>query len=211
VTPPARAERPLAGRHFIVGIRPVRLRGVEGGGLACEAFDWATGGFDLDNSYLSKVISGYGEVDEVSAQEFDAAVERLCIDRGFMARYEPGVLQRVGFFREMPHGVPTGPSLQKARGETALPGEEEIASYLEHGQVHIATPGYGHDVLDPTRRTAPPHYLTDGRFVWPGDLAYYVRNYHVRLPEPFIAHMTAAGWRIPTDIDMTTLRLPPTT
>jgi hypothetical protein len=66
----------LANRYFIVGIRPVRLRDHDGG-LACEAFDWKTGGFAIDNSYLSKVISGDGEVEEVSATQFAEAVQRL--------------------------------------------------------------------------------------------------------------------------------------
>jgi len=71
----------LANRFFIVGIRPVRLRGLEDGGLACEAFDWKTGQFIVDNSYLSKVITGYGEVEEVSAEEFDEAVKQLRVER----------------------------------------------------------------------------------------------------------------------------------
>lgn len=70
----------LANRFFLVGIRPVRLRDVDGG-LACEVFDWKTGAFTIDNSYLSKVISGYGEVEEVSQPAFVAAVKRLREER----------------------------------------------------------------------------------------------------------------------------------
>jgi hypothetical protein len=70
----------LADRYFVVGRRPVRLR-KQDGGLVCEVFDWNTGDFVIDNTYLSVVISGYGEVDEVTREEFDAAVERLRAER----------------------------------------------------------------------------------------------------------------------------------
>ncbi|HKE14853.1 MAG TPA: hypothetical protein VKB80_08325 [Kofleriaceae bacterium] len=70
----------LADRYFVVGRRPVRLR-EQDGGLACEVFDWNTGDFVIDNTYLSVVISGYGEVDEVTREDFDAAVERLRAER----------------------------------------------------------------------------------------------------------------------------------
>jgi hypothetical protein len=72
----------LADRYFLVGRRPVRLRRTQEGGLACEAFDWSTGELTLDNSYLTKVITGYGEVDELSREEFDEAVEQLRAERG---------------------------------------------------------------------------------------------------------------------------------
>ena len=72
-------------RYFIVGIRPVRLRALPDGGLACESFDWSTGQFTLDNGYLTKVVSGYGEVDEVSESEFEAAVKRLRKERNLPA------------------------------------------------------------------------------------------------------------------------------
>ena len=60
-------------RFFIVGARPVRLR-VHDQGTAVEAFDWKTGEFVRDNSYLTKVVTGMGEVEEVSESDFDAAV-----------------------------------------------------------------------------------------------------------------------------------------
>jgi hypothetical protein len=70
----------LANRFFLVGIRPVRLRD-HNGGLACEVFDWKTGAFTIDNSYLSKVISGYGEVEEVDQAAFAETVKRLREER----------------------------------------------------------------------------------------------------------------------------------
>ena len=73
-------------RYFIVGIRPVRLRALPDGGLSCESFDWSTGQFTLDNSYLAKVTTGYGdEVDEISEADFEAAVKRLRKERNLPA------------------------------------------------------------------------------------------------------------------------------
>ena len=61
-------------RYFIVGIRPVQLR-VHDQGVACEALDWKTGELVRDNSYRMRVLTGDGEVEEVSEAAFAAAVE----------------------------------------------------------------------------------------------------------------------------------------
>jgi hypothetical protein len=117
------------------------------------------------------------------------------------------MLNRVGFFREMRHGDPADPSLADARNDAPDPNADKIAAYLEGGHVYIATPGFARDVFDSTKISGSPHYMTDGRFVWPGDAVYYVRNYHVGLPAPFVEHMNASGWSVPADVDVTTLSL----
>lgn len=117
-------------------------------------------------------------------------------------------LQRTGFFREMPHGAPDDPRLADARHAAPSPHEDRIAGYLDAGHVYIATPGLTPDVFDPGTSIGPPHYLTDGRFVWPGDLAHYVRSYHVRLEGAFLEHMMALGWAVPADVDVSRLAPP---
>lgn len=42
-----------------------------------QVIDWATGAFVRDMSYLSRVYIGDGEVDEVSAADFDRAVAAI--------------------------------------------------------------------------------------------------------------------------------------
>lgn len=64
-------------RHFIVGIRPVRLRTLADGGLTCEVFDWTNGEMVRDLSYLARVTMGDGDVDEVSEAEFNDAIAEL--------------------------------------------------------------------------------------------------------------------------------------
>jgi hypothetical protein len=117
-------------------------------------------------------------------------------------------LQRTGFFREMPHGEATDPSLADARNAAPTPHEDRVAAYLDAGHVYIATPGFARDVFDPGKRIGPPHYLTDGRFVWPGDLSHYVRTYHVRLAGQFVEHMLGNGWGVPPDVDVAKLAGP---
>lgn len=66
-----------ATRYFIVGARPVRLVPRPDGGLGVEAIDWQTGEMVRATQYLSRVIHGDNEVDEVSAEEFDRAVAEI--------------------------------------------------------------------------------------------------------------------------------------
>jgi hypothetical protein len=117
-------------------------------------------------------------------------------------------LQRTGFFREMPHGEPSDPSLAEARQATPAHHEDRVVRYLEAGHVYMATPGPTPDVFAPGTMIGPPHYVTDGTFVWPGDLAHYVRTYHVRLDGRFLEHMLASGWTVPAEIDLAVLALP---
>ena len=51
----------------------------------------------------------------------------------------------------------------------------------------------------PRRRTRRPDRLrrTDGEWVWPRDLAYYVRAYRVALPREFIANVRERHGRPP--------------
>lgn len=116
-------------------------------------------------------------------------------------------LIRVGFFSEMPHGDPEDPSLAEACADAPAPNQDELAAYLEAGHVYIATPGFGKDVLNGGARIPSPHYMTDGKHVWPGDVAHYVRTYHVRLPQEFVDEVAAAGFTVPADVDVTQLKL----
>jgi hypothetical protein len=54
-------------------------------------------------------------------------------------------------------------------------------------------------VLNPQAPTiiGSPDIMIDGVYAWPGDLPFYVRRYHVRLRDDFVAHMRANGWTVP--------------
>lgn len=115
-----------------------------------------------------------------------------------LARASMMSLQRAGFFRELRHGSHAGPSL-RGQIQQAGPIEEGlIVRYLENGAVLAATGSLVDDMLDPRNRgIARLEIVTDGRWVWPRDLAYYVQNYHVRLPSGFVEHMRQNGWQPP--------------
>ena len=114
-------------------------------------------------------------------------------------------LRRLGFFRELRHGDPDGPSLRESIGAQRA-DEELIARYLEQGHVLIGCPGVVGDVLsnDPAP-VAAMHILTDGTWVWPGDLPCYVRKYHVALPEAFVEHVRNREFRHLPSIDPSSL------
>jgi hypothetical protein len=66
----------------------------------------------------------------------------------------------------------------------------------------VASPGFARDVYDAAFVAGSRSMRTDGDFVWPDVLAYYVEKYGVELPPIFEAHMAAAGWTAPADIDI---------
>jgi hypothetical protein len=108
------------------------------------------------------------------------------------------ILRTVGFFRELRHGMPDGPSLHDAVGTLPADLHDRVWRYLESGAVLVASSGIVDDVLDPDRQAvATPDMMTDGTWLWPRDLAYYVANHQVGLPAEFLATMESNGWRAP--------------
>jgi hypothetical protein len=102
-------------------------------------------------------------------------------------------LREVGFFRELEHGRPDGPSLADRAGTCA--DTAPLERYLRSGVHFIATAGsLTKDVLDPGRPPIGPLGLqTDGTWVWPSDLAHYVAVHGVDPGEAFRAHVARCG------------------
>lgn len=97
-------------------------------------------------------------------------------------------VERLGFFRELRHGDPSGPSLREAVSEP-LPADvrERVASYLAAGPVVVATTQRADDALDPSKtEVSGISVRTDGVRVWSEDLAYYVRTYGARVPAALV-------------------------
>lgn len=114
-----------------------------------------------------------------------------------------GLKKLVGFYRELPHGKPTGPSLRDSVGGTPHPDRERILAYLSGAPVLIVTMGPGRDVLSPDQKMiTPPHIMTDGLYFWPLDLAYYVGEYHAALPLEFMERMRSRDWSPPNSKDI---------
>lgn len=114
----------------------------------------------------------------------------------------------VGFFRELKHRRVDGPSLREAMRDTGKPGESRIAAYLRSAPILLHALGPVTDVLEPNGDyICAPNIHTDGAYAWPEDLAYYVERYHVALPPEFLAHLAAAKWKAPADLDTSTIEL----
>jgi hypothetical protein len=94
----------------------------------------------------------------------------------------------LGFFRELRHGDPLGPSIADALDDPLAPGlREAVARYLEQGTVIVATTARADDVVDPTTRDVSGiNVMSDGDYVWSEDLAYYVRTYGARVPDELV-------------------------
>ena len=108
-------------------------------------------------------------------------------------------LRQVGFFRELAHGDPDGPSLRDAVREAPPSERERIANYLQAGNAFAVTGMAVDDVLDPDRTNiAELMTMTDGEWEWPSDLLYYFEEYNVAIPEDFVGHMRARNWTPPS-------------
>ena len=114
-------------------------------------------------------------------------------------------LIKIGFFRDLDHGDISDFALEDRTADAAAPDEERLANYLASGHLYRESTETARDMLadDPDDAPiGPAHLLTDGRYVWPADLAYYVRRYHVRLPPAFVIHVRKNDFRSPSQIDV---------
>jgi len=102
-------------------------------------------------------------------------------------------LKPVGFFHELPHGDPNGPSLAESRRDKAADYEYAVAEYLTKGSTYIVSPGPVWDVIDGDGPIGTATVLTDGEWIWPSDLVYYLQTYHVELSPDFVKHALSSG------------------
>lgn len=106
-------------------------------------------------------------------------------------------LKRVGYFLEL-HNEPDLPSIHEAVRSVGHPEEAHILSYLDAGIALAGAGGVQKDAVDPSKGyVTSPDIMTDGVWTWPGELEYYVRNYHIELPNEFVEHMRHSGWMVP--------------
>ncbi len=112
------------------------------------------------------------------------------------------ILYRQGYYKEMPHADSTDPSITDSIGKK-VDHKDEICQYLQKGIVLAACGQVSKDVIHPEKGAAgTPDDMTDGKWIWPGDLAYYVQNYDLQLNQEFIDYMNAHSWTVPEDIEI---------
>ena len=101
-------------------------------------------------------------------------------------------LRRVGFYE-------TAEEILALKRPTAVSAEDAIVRYLAAGEPLVATGSWIDDLLDPgITRICQYSIDTDGVWVWPSSLAFYVAKYHTELPGDFLRHMEAMGWTPPS-------------
>src|SRR6478672_9289321 len=101
------------------------------------------------------------------------------------------LMKAIGFFREVPHGLPKGASLREAVADPLSESERtRLVAYLRGAPVQFATSERVPDVLAPdSDELLPIDVHSDGTYVWPGQCAHYVEVYGARLPDDFMRHV----------------------
>ncbi|MQY04452.1 hypothetical protein [Actinomadura macrotermitis] len=93
-----------------------------------------------------------------------------------------------------------GPDGRPVVQRPPVPGDQRDAllHYLEQAPVVLAARSHDTDVLDPGRaQRVPLTFHTDGTWIWPGAVGYYLRV-HGLPPQPeLVEHVRAAGFRVP--------------
>lgn len=108
-----------------------------------------------------------------------------------------------GIFKEMLQGSASDPSIFDFIQSEANEDENKIIDYLENGTVIIACAGVMVDVVNPENGLAgSPEWKTDGIWAWSGELAYYVKQYHLKLNDEFIETMRKNAWTIRRDLEI---------
>ena len=120
------------------------------------------------------------------------------------------------------------PSIRSLVSEHPHPEEAAVLRYLQQGVFgcFYPDPGLARDVVepgmpvdsrlpgdalgvsdsDPSTRVEVGGVLTDGVWLWPGVLGYYVVKYHVMVDPAFVEHARAMGWTIrESDVRLETL------
>jgi hypothetical protein len=105
--------------------------------------------------------------------------------------------KRAGYFRERKNGRPEEPSLIELRGQLDPKLVEPMVQYLRAGGLIAVSTAMVDDVLSGAQKVAMVEVRSDGVWVWPGELAYYVEKYAVGLPPEFIAHVVGRNWQAP--------------
>src|SRR5665213_1855548 len=90
------------------------------------------------------------------------------------------------------------PSLRDWLSDEPNPNEGDVARYLETAPAYSGVGKTVGDVLDPNAKVVLfPGTRTDGAYLWPSELPYYVRKYHLKLPPDFLERIASLNWRPP--------------
>ncbi|RSS65981.1 hypothetical protein EF912_00440 [Streptomyces sp. WAC07061] len=106
----------------------------------------------------------------------------------------------LGFYEELwppAAGNPEGPISDFVR-DFPQPDQDAIVEYLDSGCEILSFMGSVKDVLGSDERiVGGDNILTDGEWVWRGDLWFYVLTYHLALPGEFLQQVRARQYVAP--------------
>jgi hypothetical protein len=75
---------------------------------------------------------------------------------------------------------------------------ERVLSYLDGAPVVLAARGYAEDAFDPdSAPSVPLNFRTDGTWVWPGAVAYYLRVHSITPDPDLVEHIRARQFVLP--------------
>ncbi|WET78555.1 ferredoxin [Amycolatopsis sp. QT-25] len=83
--------------------------------------------------------------------------------------------------------------------EPLPPAERDrVLEYLDGAPVVLASRTYDADAFDPERESSVPlNFRTDGRWYWPGAVAYYLREHDVAPDPELLGHIRALRFTLP--------------
>lgn len=84
--------------------------------------------------------------------------------------------------------------------------KRRLLGFLGGGALVLHSPGLYPDEIDPARPPAVPlGYATDGEWIWPLELAYYLEEHDVLPPRALLDHARACDYRAkdPTPPELT--------
>jgi hypothetical protein len=75
---------------------------------------------------------------------------------------------------------------------------ERVLGYLDDAPVVLAARGYAEDAFDPEGApNVPLNFRTDGNWVWPGAVAYYLRVHSITPDPDLVEHIRARQFVLP--------------
>lgn len=111
--------------------------------------------------------------------------------------------KKIGFFYEESQNDQHS-HLSALRNDLPHPAETEILQYLSSGIDAGVCMLIEHDYLKmPPKFLGSATLLSDGEWLWPKSLTYYVREYHISLPEEFVIKMKQQNWCVSPDTKLT--------
>lgn len=94
--------------------------------------------------------------------------------------------------------VDEGGRPQVDRPEVAADELTGLADYLDRAPIVLAARSYDTDQLDPAAPASVPlTFHTDGQWIWPGAVGYYLRTHGVPPDAELVSHIRRAGFRVP--------------